>query len=329
MFSKSWNLIVTALICAVLCSSSAWASQPQKEKEDKTAIVIASFGTTVPRAVVAITNITERVKKAFPETEVRITFTSNIIRKIWRERQAEPKKWLDMGIPREILYVKNIISTLGDLREEGYNNIIVQPTHMFYMEQSHDLNAYVRAIGSIRTMKDRWRPFNKVVMGRPALGMPGDKYEYHEDVATAVATLAAHAKQAEESGAMLVYMGHGNEYWSTGIYDETQKKMKEVYPNVETFIGVVEGSPPLDDLLEDMARSTSKKIILRPFMIVAGDHAVNDMAGEEEDSWKSVLTAQGYQVDAILEGLGSNNEFADIFVEHIKDTAKDHHIQLR
>ncbi len=329
MFSKSWNLIVTALICAVLCSSSAWASQPQKEKEDKTAIVIASFGTTVPRAVVAITNITERVKKAFPNTEVRITFTSNIIRKIWRKRQAEPKKWLDMGIPREILYVKNIISTLGDLREEGYNNIIVQPTHMFYMEQSHDLNAYVRAIGSIRTMKDRWRPFNKVVMGRPALGMPGDKYEYHEDVATAVATLAAHAKQAEESGAMLVYMGHGNEYWSTGIYDETQKKMKEVYPNVETFIGVVEGSPPLDDLLEDMARSTSKKIILRPFMIVAGDHAVNDMAGEEEDSWKSVLTAQGYQVDAILEGLGSNNEFADIFVEHIKDTAKDHHIQLR
>ena len=329
MFNKSWSLIITAICCVILYSNSVWASQPQKKREDKTAIVIASFGTTVPRAVVAITNITERVKKAYPNTEVRITFTSNIIRKVWRKRQAEPQKWLDMGIPKEVLYVKNIISTMGDLREEGYNNIIVQPTHMFYMEQSHDLNAYVRALGSIRTMKDRWRPFDKVVMGRPALGMPGDKYDYHEDVAAAVATLAADAKQAEENGAMLVYMGHGNEYWSTGIYSETQEKMREVYPQVETFIGVVEGSPTLDQLLDDIAESDKKKIILRPFMIVAGDHAVNDMAGEEEDSWKSVLTAKGYQVDAVLTGLGSNNDFADIFVQHIEDVAKAHNLTVQ
>ena len=189
MFTKSWCFIVIALCCATLCCGSAWASQPQKKREDKTAIVIASFGTTVPRAVVAITNITERVKKAYPNTEVRITFTSNIIRKVWRKRQAEPQKWLDMGIPKEVLYVKNIISTMGDLREEGYNNIIVQPTHMFFMEQSHDLNAYVQALGSIRTMKDRWRPFNKVVMGRPALGMPGDKYDYHDFVKRSPAIL--------------------------------------------------------------------------------------------------------------------------------------------
>lgn len=329
MFSKTKILLVVAACCITFCCSQAWSSQPQKNKEDKTAIVIASFGTTVPRAVVAITNITERVKEAFPNTEVRITFTSNIIRKVWRKRQAEPQKWLDMGIPNEVLYVKNIISTMGDLREEGYKNIIVQPTHMFYMEQSHDLNAYVQALGSIRTMKDRWRPFNKVIMGRPALGMPGDKYDYHEDVAAAVATLAADAKQAEENDAMLVYMGHGNEHWSTGIYSETQQKMREVYPSVETFIGVVEGTPSLDHLLADMHKSGKKKIILRPFMIVAGDHAVNDMAGEEEDSWKSILAAEGYQVNAVLKGLGSNNDFADIFAAHIQDVAKAYHIKLQ
>lgn len=329
MFRKSWGRVVFVLFCAVICSTSIQASQAPSKKDEKTAIVLASFGTTVPSAVEAITNITERVKQAYPETEVRVTFTSNIIRSIWRKRQAEPQKWLDMGIPKEILFVKNIITTMGDLREEGYNNIIVQPTHMFYMEQSHDLNAYVQAMASIRTMKKRWQPFNKVVMGRPALGMPGVIHDYNEDVAAAVATLAADAEQASSENALLVYMGHGNEHWSTGIYAETQKKMREIYPEVKTFIGVVEGSPSLEDLLGGIGQANKKKIILRPFMIVAGDHAVNDMAGEEEDSWKSILQAEGYQVTPVLEGLGSNNAFADLFVAHIKDAATLHHIKLK
>ncbi len=300
-----------------------------KEKKDKTAIVIASFGTTVPSAIVAITNITDRVRKAFPETEVRITFTSNIIRSIWRKRQAEPEKWINQGIPKEVLYVKNIISTIGDLREEGYRNIIVQPTHMFYMEQSHDLQAYVAALDSIQTMKKRWRPFNKIVMGRPALGMPGDRYNYHEDVDKAIETLADDFALAEKENAILLYMGHGNEHWSTGIYSETQKKLREMYPQVETYIGVVEGDPSLEDVIEQLAKTNNKKILIKPFMIVAGDHATNDMAGPEDDSWKSILEKEGYQVTPVLDGLGSNNKFADIFVSHIKDIADDNAMILK
>ncbi len=247
---------------------------------------------------------------------------------MWRKRQLEAEKWLSQGVPEEILYVKNIFSTFGDLRDEGYRNIIVQPTHMFYMEQSYDLDAYVQALGSIKTMKQRWRPFDKVVMGRPALGMPGNLYDYQKDVEKAVATLADDAKRAEKEDAILVYMGHGNEYWSTGIYSETQKMMRQTYPAVKTFIGVVEGAPSLDDFLKHMSYSGKKKVILKPFMIVAGNHAVNDMAGKEEDSWKSILLANGYKVEAVLEGLGSNNDFADLFVDHIKDTARDNSIKL-
>lgn len=317
------------LASTLVFSSSALGSAAGPKKEGKTAIVIASFGTTVPSAVKAISNITERVKLAFPETEVRITFTSNIIRSIWRERRAEPQKWLDQGIPKEILYVKNVIQTLGDLREEGYSKIIVQPTHMIYMEQSHDLNAYVQAIGSIRTMKPRWKPFDKIVMGRPALGMPGVQYDYNADIEMATKTLAKDAALAEKEDAILVYMGHGNEHWSTGVYAETQKQMRIDYPKVDTFIGVVEGSPAIDDFLSHLAYTKKKKVLLKPFMIVAGDHAVNDMASDEPDSWKSILEEKGYKVDAQLEGLGSNNAFADLFVAHIKDVAKDHHITLK
>ncbi len=314
----------------VLCLTAGMAVGSSKNpKKEKTAILLASFGTTVPSGVKALTNITEQVKKAYPEAEVRITFTSNIVRSVWKKRRAAPQEWLDQGIPEEVLNVKNIIQTMGDLQEDGYRNIIVQPTHMFFMEQSHDLASYVRGLSSIRTLKAKWTPFDKLVMGRPALGMPGDSYNYHDDVASVVKTLGNDIKQAEKEGAILLYMGHGNEHWSTGIYGETQKKIREEYPTVQTFIGVVEGLPSLDDIIAQMKLSKKKKIIVRPFMITAGDHATNDMAGPDADSWKSILTAEGFEVQPVLEGLGSNDAFVHIFVEHIADAAKERGIQLQ
>jgi sirohydrochlorin cobaltochelatase len=291
--------------------------------ERKTAILLASFGTTVPAGVKALDNIASQVRKAYPGTEVRITFTSNMVRAVWKKRRVEADKWLAQGIPAEILHVKNIIQAMGDLQEDGYRNIIVQPTHMFYMEQSYDLNNYISALGSIKTLKAKWQPFDTVVMGRPALGMPGDKYSYKDDIDRVVKSLAVDALMARNEGAILLYMGHGNENWSTGIYAETEKKMRAAYLDVPTFIGVVEGTPALDDLLPEIRRTGMKKIILRPFMITAGDHATNDMAGAEGDSWKSILTAEGFTVQPVLEGLGSNPAFAALFVENIADAAKE------
>ncbi len=324
--SVLWSFVLLTL---VFVSPSLASNMGKSAKEGKTAIVIASFGTTVPTAVTSIINIIDQTKAAYPHTEVRVTFTSNIIRSVWRGRQDDPKKWLDMGIPSEILYVKNIISTIGDLREEGYRNIIVQPTHMFYMEQSQDLKSYVEGLASIQTTKEKWRPFDTLVMGRPALGMPGDTYSYHEDVMKAIETLAGDVELARKEGAMLVYMGHGNEHWSTGIYAETQKRMRAMYPDVMTYIGVVEGMPSLDDLIPAMTHAKTKKIVLKPFMIVAGDHATNDMAGEEADSWQSILVKKGYDVQPVLKGLGSNDDFARIFVSHIQDAADAAGIKLK
>ncbi|WP_163335806.1 sirohydrochlorin cobaltochelatase [Desulfopila sp. IMCC35008] len=326
LHTLSYVIVLSLCMAVTVASASGTMGKPGSGKN---AILLASFGTTVPKAVSAITNISDTVRKAYPETEVRITFTSNIIRSIWKKRQAEPQKWLDQGIPEEILYIKNFIATVGDLLEDGYTNIVVQPTHMFFMEQSHDLQQYVNGLASIRTMKDRWKPIDTLVMGRPALGMPGDTYSYHEDVAAVCRTLAGDAEAARKSGSMLVYMGHGNEHWSTGIYTETQKKMREMYPDVATFIGVVEGSPSLDDFMSHLKYSKTRKVMLKPFMIVAGDHATNDMAGPEEDSWKSILNKEGYDVQPVLKGLGLNNNFAALFVDHIADAASDAGLTLK
>jgi sirohydrochlorin cobaltochelatase len=321
--------VIVFLLTIVLCSVTL-AGEHAKVIADqgKVAILLASFGTTVPSAIESITNIQQEVKKAFPDVPVKLTFTSNIIRSIWKERQAEAKKWLGKGIPKEVLYVKNIIATVGDLREDGYRNIIVQPTHMFFMEQAQDLSSYVNAFASIKTTKKKWMPFDKIVMGRPAMGGPGDRYDYHEDMEKVLKTLVADIKLARKNKAMLVYMGHGNEHWSTGIYMEAAKKMRELYPDVVTYIGSVEGFPGIKDVARYLSHFDSGKIVLKPFMIVAGDHATNDMASDEEDSWKSILTKQGFKVIPVLKGLGSNDKFAKIFVDHIRDAARDNHIEF-
>ena len=330
MFPVVGKIILLSLFFLILNVGSAVASgKTAKPAEAKTAILLASFGTTVPSGVLALDNIARQVRKAYPGTEVRITFTSNTVRSVWKKRREDAQKWLDQGIPVEILEVRNILQTMGDLQEDGYRDIIVQPTHMFFMEQSHDLAGYIGALASIKTLKAKWRPFDNIVMGRPALGMPGDTYSYHTDIDRVVKTLGADAAMAEKEGATLLYMAHGNENWSTGIYAETEKRMRQVYPQVETFIGVVEGTPSLDELLAGLQRAGSKKIVLRPFLITAGDHAVNDMAGDGKGSWKSILTAAGFTVQPVLAGLGSNDAFAALFVENIADAAKERGFVLK
>jgi len=326
------RIILLMVICIMAPSLVLAAHGDEAKKEDKTAIILASFGTTIPSGVESIVNIQKKIQEAYPGVPVKITFTSNIIRSVWKERQAEAQKWLAEGVPEEILYVKNIISTFGELLEEGYRNIIVQPTHIFFMEQSHDLARYVDAMRSIRTMKDKWRPFAKVALGRPALGTVGPRYDYTKDMEKALKTLTDDAEVARREKATLVYMGHGNEHWPSSIYAEAQRMMRELYPDVKTYIGVVEGHPGIDEVVEALAEAKSKsktrKVVLKPFMIVAGDHALNDMAGDDEESWKSVLSAKKFQVIPVLKGLGSNDAFARIFVNHIRDAAKEVGIPL-
>jgi sirohydrochlorin cobaltochelatase len=320
-------MLISALSVHVM-TCPAWASGNDSSRQGA-AIVLASFGTTVPEAVASIINIKKRVENAFPGTPVKLTFTSNIIRSVWQKRQAAPQPWLDQGIPEEVLYVKNIVATIGDLMESGYRDIIVQPTHMFYMEQSYDLEQYISALSGIRTMKAKWQPFDRLVMGRPALGRPGVAHDYHHDLMRAVAVLESDVRQAREEGAMLVYMGHGNEHWSTGIYAEFSHAMQQAYPDVITCVGVVEGFPGIDQVSACLNAFETGKVVLKPFMIVAGDHAMNDMAGDDKDSWKSILTSAGFEVMPVLEGLGAKDAFADIFVSHIKDAAHEAGISLK
>ncbi|BAI81509.1 sirohydrochlorin cobaltochelatase [Deferribacter desulfuricans SSM1] len=321
--------VIIFLFVAVFLMTGVCMAKMEKNKTKKNAIVIASFGTTYPSGLKSIINIINMVKNEFPNTEVRVTFTSNIIRKIWQKRNKHPEEWIKKGVPKEILNVKGVVATLGDLSDEGYKNIVIQPTHIYHGEEFSDLLEYARGLNSIQTIKKRWKPFHKIVLGRPALGTYGDKYDYHEDIKEVVKALRNDVELARKHNAALVYMGHGNEFYSTGAYIETEKEFNRQYKDVKIFIGTVEGYPSLGDVILKLKKQNIKKVVLKPFMVVAGDHASNDMAGDEPDSWKNILKKEGIEVIPVIEGLGSNNSFAKIFLEHLKDAAKDGGINLK
>jgi sirohydrochlorin cobaltochelatase len=260
---------------------------------------------------------------------VEVAFTSNIIRKIWHERQGDSKfAKANKGISKDIYYVKTPLAAIASLQDQGYTTIIVQPTHIYEGEEYADLSSFVKGLNSIETIKQNLMPFDKLVLGRPILGKKGIEYDYHEDIKICANAMKSDIDLAKKNKAALVYMGHGNEYYSTGVYVEFQQVMRKMYPDVPVFVGTVEGFPSIEDVELGLKHSKVKNVVLKPFMIVAGDHASNDMAGDEEDSWKTIIESMGINVVPVVSGLGENSEIADILIGHIKDVAKDNNIKL-
>ncbi len=325
-----WRTIVFAVLVMGLALGQNTVAGEHKVKH-KNGIVLAMFGTTVEPALQGLLNIKKRMEQRFPGTPVRIAFTSNIIRKIWQKRSADPvyiKAHPD--IPPEILHVQGPLATMANFQDQGYDTLVVQPTHIAPAEEFLDLRAYVEALASIRTIKARFRPFHRLVIGRPLLGVYGPAHPHGEDIEAAVKAVAGDAAMAGKAGAALVYMGHGNEYFpSGGSYLEFEYRMRRAYPEVVTLVGNVEGFPSFDRVLARLEKDGIKKVVIRPFMIVAGDHACNDMAGPDKDSWKSRLEDRGIEVIPVLHGLGENDAIADIFVRHAAEAAADAGIVLK
>lgn len=317
--------VALILALTLLIAAPAMAGH-HKEGPTKKAIVLAAFGTSYPEALNSILNIKSRIEKANPGVLVKLAFTSSIIRDIWQKRQTD-KAWqkANAGVPKEVLYVKNPLATIANLQNDGYKDIAVQSLHVFAGEEFADLQNLMIGLRSIRTLKAKSVPFKRIRLGRPALGMPGDVYPYTKDIAAGVAALKGDVEEAKKMNAALVYMGHGNDFYSTGIYAELQREMQQTYEH-PVFVSCVEGFPNFDDLLAALKLSGKRNVLMKPFMVVAGDHASNDMAGDEDDSWKVMLTKAGYKVKTELRGLGSLNAWADLYVKHLKDAQSQPHM---
>ncbi len=160
------------LFCLLLSWTTAGAADTPVTR--RTAIVLAAFGTSVPEALEGIVHIRDRIRQKFPHSEVRLAFTADSIRATWNERQHDQAfRAANPGVPADIYAVRSPLATIADLREEGFRTILVQPGHISLGEEYLDLVETVRALNSITTVKAKNRPFDHLVVSRPALGTMG------------------------------------------------------------------------------------------------------------------------------------------------------------
>lgn len=261
----------------------------------KQAVLVVSFGTSVPEARHAVDALVAAARGAFPHAEVRLAFTSNIIRRKILKEQGE-------RIPTPL-------EALAALQDEGFSSVIVQPTHVIPGEEFDDIAEMVAALGSLQ----RKYSFSKgIALGKPLL-LEGP------DCRRMAALLHRKFGTAQDNG-MVVFMGHGSPHMADALYSRLQLELDRLAPRYA--VGTVEGFPDFDDVMRRARSSGGKRVLLVPLMIVAGDHARNDLAGTEPDSWKSRFEAEGFRVQAALEGLGENPEIQAFFVEHLRHAAQ-------
>jgi sirohydrochlorin cobaltochelatase len=257
------------------------------QKEKKVGILLVAFGSSEQSAQVSFENIDRKVKAVYPDIPVRWAYTSSII----RAKLAKQGKILDSP---EI--------ALARMQDEGFTHVAVQSLHTIGGAEYHDLR---RSVGAFKSMG----AFERVILGYPLLATQKDMQR------TVDAILGIIPKQRKKNEAV-VLMGHGTHHPSNAFYAALMFQIQRRDPNV--FIGCVEGFPEIDEVLSMLREKKIQKVYLMPFMSVAGDHAKNDMAGDEPDSWKSILTEAGIQCEVMLKGIAEFDSFVDIWVDHIQ-----------
>lgn len=253
----------------------------------KKAVLVISFGTSYNETRKKTIEACEsKIKEAFEGYDFFRAFTSNfIIRKLKN---------------RDNIDIENPIQALDRLHKEGYEEVIVQTLHIICGEE------FTKLKNQISQYEDK---FDKIILGRPLLSQI-------EDYKEAVEALKLQIPELEEDEAV-VFMGHGTEHEAHSAYPALDYMLKQ--ENLKAYVGTVEGYPEIEEVIVNLKKDKISKVTLMPFMLVAGDHAINDMASDEEDSWKSILNESGFETKIYLQGLGENEGIQDKFVRHALD----------
>ena len=258
-------------------------------------LLVVSFGTSYNDSRrLTIGAIENAMEEAFPEYAVRRGFTSQII--------------IDHVKSRDNVAIDNVKQALDRAVENGVKTLVIQPTHLMHGAEYHEL------VYEVAQYSDA---FEHLAIGKPLLTSEADFQAVEQAITEATA-------EYDDGKTAICFMGHGTEAASNAVYETLQDQLTQS-GHENYYIGTVEAEPSLDTVLSAVQKGTYERVILVPLMIVAGDHANNDMAGEEADSWKSTFEAAGYQVECLLNGLGELESIQKILVEHAQDAIDSLH----
>ena len=271
-------------------------------------LLVVSFGTSFNDSRVAdIKGIEDALQAAYPDWSVRRAFTAQIIINHIQARDGEK--------------IDNMTQALDRAVANGVKNLVVQPTHLMHGAE------YDEMCEAIEAYKDQ---FESVSIAEPMLGevdsdatvINADKEAVAKAITAAAVSEAGFEslEAAKDAGTAFVFMGHGTAHVAKVTYSQMQAQMQNLgYENV--FIGTVEGEPEetsAEAVIEAVKAAGYTNVVLRPLMVVAGDHANNDMAGSDDDSWKTMFEAAGFTVDCQIHGLGEIADVQALYVAHTK-----------
>lgn len=260
----------------------------------KKALLVVSFGTsyedTMKKNIEAIEN---DIAREFQDRKFARAFTSGMIMKKLKSRDG--------------IHIDNVREALEKLVNEGYDDILIQATHIMNGDE------YDKMLEQIADFEDKVN----IKVGEALLTSSKD----YDEVVSALCSEGFSDELADKDTA-IVLMGHGTGHFADAAYAALDYRFK-VSGHRNVFVATVEGYPELDTILPQIKELAPKKVVLMPFMVVAGDHAKNDMAGDEEDSWKNVFEGLGYEVKCVLKGIGELPSIRKIYVEHAKEQATE------
>jgi len=253
-------------------------------------LLVVSFGTSFNDSRrLTIGAIESDLQAAFPDWSVRRAFTSQIIIDHVKARDGE--------------VIDNVHEALERAVENGVKTLVVQPTHLMHGFEYNDLK---------NALAEYADAFEKLVLAEPLLNIDRDFDMLAEIIVDAT-------NDFDDGETAIVFMGHGTEAESNEVYAGMQTVLREA-GCANYYIGTVEAEPSVEDVLKKLQdKEDYKRVVLRPLMIVAGDHANNDMAGDDDDSWKSIFEGAGYEVVCVLEGLGQLPAARALIVEHTRE----------
>ena len=290
-----------------LDTGDAALDDPRNQDEiGENELLVVSFGTSYNDSRAAdIKGIEDALQAAYPDWSVRRAFTAQIIINHVQARDGEK--------------IDNMTQALDRAVANGVKNLVVQPTHLMHGAE------YDEMCEAIEEYRDQ---FASVAIAEPMLGEVGSDATVinadKEAVAKAITAAAVSdagfesLDAAKDAGTAFVFMGHGTAHVAKVTYSQMQTQMQQLgYENV--FIGTVEGEPEetsAEAVIEAVRAAGYTNVILRPLMVVAGDHANNDMAGSEEDSWKTLFESAGFAVDCQIHGLGEIADVQALYIAH-------------
>jgi sirohydrochlorin cobaltochelatase len=278
-----WTLIVIAMCVCV------WPPEvPAAGRPAKAGIVLVAFGTSVPEARVAYESLGARVRSAFPDFPVRWAYTSATIRaKLARQGQA----------------FESLERVLAHMMDEGFTHVAVQSLHVIAGWEFFEMQRNAEAFGAMAG------GFERVTVGGPLLASAAD-------FPRVTRALMDHLPSGRRPDEAVVFMGHGTSHAGNAAYAALMYHLQRRDPGV--FMGTVGGSPSIEEIRDLLAARGIRAAYLLPFMAVAGEHARNDLAGDGDGSWKSILTAAGIRCTPLLKGSAEADGLAAVWVDHLK-----------